>query len=49
MRVCRVRPDVPAIHRAFDYEVPASLADAVRLGVQVRIELHGRRVRGWAS
>ncbi len=47
MRVCRVRPDVPAIHRAFDYLVPESLEGAVHRGVQVRIELHGRRVRGW--
>ena len=47
MRVCRVRPDVPAIHRAFDYLVPDSLEDSVHRGVQVRIELHGRRVRGW--
>jgi primosomal protein N' (replication factor Y) len=47
VRVCRVRPDVPAIRRAFDYLVPASLADAVHQGVQVRVELHGRRVHGW--
>jgi primosomal protein N' (replication factor Y) len=47
VRVCRVRPDVPAIRRAFDYLVPASLADAVHQGAQVRVELHGRRVHGW--
>jgi primosomal protein N' (replication factor Y) len=46
-RVCRVRPDVPAIHRAFDYLVPAPLAGAVHAGAVVRIPLHGRRVRGW--
>lgn len=46
-RVCRVRPDVPAIHRAFDYLVPAPLVGAVHAGAVVRIPLHGRRVRGW--
>ena len=47
LRVCRVRPDVPAIHRAFDYLVPAPLVGAVHAGAVVRIPLHGRRVRGW--
>jgi primosomal protein N' (replication factor Y) len=46
-RVCRVRPDVPAIHRAFDYLVPAPLVGAVHVGAVVRVPLHGRRVRGW--
>ncbi len=46
-RVVRVAPDVPAIHRRFDYTVPPALADEVALGSRVRIPLHGRRVGGW--
>ena len=46
-RVCRVQPDVPAIHRAFDYTLPDALARDVRVGTIVRVPLHGRRVRGW--
>ena len=46
-RVCRVQPDVPAVTRAFDYLVPPTLADLVRVGTIVRVPLHGRRVRGW--
>ena len=48
-RVCRVRPDVPAIHRSFDYLVPEPLVGAVHTGAVVRIPLHGRRVRGWVG
>ncbi|HEV2810626.1 MAG TPA: hypothetical protein VGV93_09560 [Acidimicrobiales bacterium] len=40
-------PDVPAVDRAFDYEVPAALGDRVHIGSIVRVSLHGRRVRGW--
>ena len=43
----RVVPDVPAIHRRFDYTVPDALADAVSVGGRVRIALHGRRVGAW--
>ena len=46
-RVCRVQPDVPAVHRAFDYSLPDVLARDVRVGTIVRVPLHGRRVRGW--
>jgi primosomal protein N' (replication factor Y) len=46
-RVCRVLPDVAAIERSFDYVVPDALAAPVRVGAIVRVELHGRRVRGW--
>jgi primosomal protein N' (replication factor Y) (superfamily II helicase) len=46
-RVCRVRPDLPAVDRAFDYRVPNEMAGAVRVGAIVRVPLHGRRVRGW--
>jgi primosomal protein N' (replication factor Y) (superfamily II helicase) len=47
VRVVRVQPDVPAIHRAFDYTVPDALAGDVRVGTIVRVPLGGRRVRGW--
>lgn len=46
-RVCRVRPDVPALDRAFDYLVPEPIAHAVTVGTIVRVPLQGRRVRGW--
>ncbi len=42
-----MQPDVPAIHRAFDYSVPEALAEHVRIGTIVRVPLGGRRVRGW--
>jgi primosomal protein N' (replication factor Y) len=45
--VVRVVPDVPAIHRRFDYAVPAALADAVMVGSRVRVPLHGRRIGAW--
>jgi primosomal protein N' (replication factor Y) len=45
--VVRVLPDVPALRREFDYAVPAGVADDVRMGTQVRVALHGRRVGGW--
>ena len=41
----RVQPDVPAIHRAFDYSVPDAFV--IEVGTIVRVPLHGRRVRGW--
>jgi primosomal protein N' (replication factor Y) (superfamily II helicase) len=46
-RVCRVRPDVPALDRTFDYLVPEAMAAAVTIGTIVRVPLAGRRVRGW--
>jgi len=46
-RVVRVAPDVPAIHRRFDYTVPGSMSSAIRVGSRVRIDLHGRRVAAW--
>ncbi|MEI7858383.1 MAG: hypothetical protein WCI26_00995 [Acidimicrobiales bacterium] len=46
-RIVRVVPDVPAIHRRFDYSVPAALDDTVAVGSRVRIPLHGRRVAAW--
>lgn len=47
MRTVSVLPDVPAIDRTFDYSVPDSVGDRVRVGSVVRVPLHGRRVRGW--
>ena len=46
-RVVRVVPDVPAIHRRFDYSVPPPLGRDLRVGSRVRVELHGRRVGAW--
>ncbi len=47
--VVRVLPDVPAIDKTFDYLVPETLRDQVRVGDVVRIQLHGRRVGGWVT
>jgi primosomal protein N' (replication factor Y) (superfamily II helicase) len=46
-RVVRVLPDEPAIGKTFDYLVPESLGDQVRIGDRVRVALAGRRVGGW--
>jgi primosomal protein N' (replication factor Y) (superfamily II helicase) len=48
-RLVRVQPDVPALPRAFDYTVPAKLADRITVGSRVRVDLHGRRVAGWVT
>src|SRR6186997_2901158 len=45
--IVRVLPDVPAIDKTFDYLVPDDVRDQVRVGDEVRIDLHGRRVGGW--
>ena len=47
LRVVQVVPDVSALDRVFDYEVPDKFDAAVRVGSVVRVDLHGRRVRGW--
>ncbi len=36
-----------ALARPFDYAVPSELAGVLGVGTPVRVELHGRRVRGW--
>ena len=46
-RVVRVAPDIPAIHRRFDYSAPPTLGPDLRVGSRVRVELHGRRVGAW--
>ncbi len=43
----RVRTDVAAVPKVFDYLVPDRWAEDVRVGSRVRVELHGRRVGGW--
>jgi primosomal protein N' (replication factor Y) (superfamily II helicase) len=43
----RVRTDVPALSRLFDYAVPESWTDDIVVGTRVRVALHGRRVGGW--
>lgn len=47
LTVARVLCDASGPDRAFDYLVPASLADRVDVGAIVRIDLHGRRLGGW--
>ncbi len=47
LRCVRVRTDVAAVPKVFDYIVPARWAEDVRVGARVRVELHGRRVGGW--
>jgi primosomal protein N' (replication factor Y) (superfamily II helicase) len=41
--IVRVLPDLPAVNKTFDYLVDA----AVPVGTIVRVDLQGRRVRGW--
>lgn len=53
-RVVRVLPDEPAVDREFDYLLPDEVLEAsdcseVRVGSVVRIDLRGRRVRGWVT
>ncbi|HKA03355.1 MAG TPA: hypothetical protein VKD67_03470, partial [Acidimicrobiales bacterium] len=45
--VARVVPDVRTLSKAFDYLVPETLRDQVRVGTLVRIPLQGRRIGGW--
>lgn len=40
-----MRPDLPAVDRLFDYEIPDGTE--VRVGTIVRVPLSGRSVRGW--
>ncbi|MDA8281082.1 MAG: hypothetical protein M0Z63_11825, partial [Actinomycetota bacterium] len=45
--VVRVVPDVAALRRRFDYLVPPQMAGRIDVGSEVRIVLHGRKVRAW--
>ena len=47
VRVARVVPDVTGVDKIFDYLVPDALVETVRVGVRVRVPLHGRNVAGW--
>ena len=46
-RVVRVRTEVAAVAKTFDYAVPAGWRDDVHIGTRVRAPFHGRTVRGW--
>ena len=46
-RVVRVRTEVAAVAKPFDYSVPAGWSEKVHLGSRVRAPFHGRTVRGW--
>ena len=45
--VVRVLPDEGAIDKTFDYLVPSTWGDQVRVGDRVRVALGGRRIGGW--
>lgn len=51
--VVRVLPDEPAIDREFDYVVPDQVVERatcpIEVGTIVRVDLKGRRVRGWVT
>lgn len=53
-RVVRILPDEPAVDRDFDYLLPDVLSDSpgcppIRVGTLVRVDLRGRRIRGWIT
>jgi len=48
--IVRVVPDVAGLDgKSFDYLVPETLRDQVRVGGIVRVALQGRRVRAWVT
>ncbi len=47
VRSVRVRTEVAALAKSFDYVVPDAWDHEVRIGTRVRVPLHGRSVRGW--
>ena len=47
LRTVRVRTEVAALAKTFDYAVPASWDNDLRVGTRVRVPLQGRSVRGW--
>lgn len=47
VRVARVVPDVTGVDKVFDYLIPEVLKDSIKIGVRVRVPLHGRNVAGW--
>jgi primosomal protein N' (replication factor Y) len=46
-RAVRVRTEVAALPKTFDYVVPPEWNHDVQVGTRVRVPLHGRSVRGW--
>jgi primosomal protein N' (replication factor Y) (superfamily II helicase) len=47
-RTVRVRTEVSALAKSFDYAVPSGWSEGqVSVGSRVRVPLHGRSVRGW--
>ena len=46
-RAVRVRTDVAAVAKTFDYSVPAGWGDDVRIGTRVRVAVPRSAVRGW--
>jgi primosomal protein N' (replication factor Y) (superfamily II helicase) len=47
-RIVRVRTEIAALTRSFDYAVPPGWSGRqVTVGTRVRVPLHGRSVRGW--
>ena len=46
-RTVRVVPDVVGLGRRFDYLVPPAMASALDVGTEIRVPLHGRRIRAW--
>ncbi len=45
--IVRVRTELAAVSKAFDYAVPPAWGHDVPVGTRVRVPLHGRSVRGW--
>jgi len=53
-RIVRVQPDITAVTRSFDYEVPPAWeadgrAERVKVGSMVRVDFSGRRTAGWVT
>ena len=48
-RYVRIRTDVAAVPKLFDYAVPERWTETVTVGTRVRAVLHGRRVGGWVA
>ncbi len=46
-RVVRVRTEVAAVVKTFDYAVPPTWRNDIEVGTRVRAPLHGRSVQGW--
>src|ERR1700733_2205576 len=48
-RVVRVRTEVAAVAKTFDYAVPSGWRDEVHIGSRGRAPLPGRALRGWVG